>query len=238
MRTMTDRDGTDEPGILDWPVVVVEALLALGRWTDTDEPLDEFSRHADRVGTAFPLAEVARLRGEVELARGRPAAALRHCDSAIGLARQAEAPYEVALATVARGRALDALGRDVEAAQDVRRAAKVFARLGAQPALAAATAVLADQVPRWPRDATSPVGPSLTPQEIAVSRLVRKGLSNREIASELFLSTKTVEFHLRHVFMKLGISSRTQLVARSAELLELQPVEDGGERRLRAVQDE
>jgi DNA-binding CsgD family transcriptional regulator len=238
IRAMTDRDGTDEPGLLDWPVVVVESLLALGLCTEATEVLREFSRHAHRVQQPFPNAEAARLRAEVDLARGRPGEALAHCDEAVDLASAAGAPYEMALATLAQGRALNRLGRVTEGSTAVRRAADGFARLGALPAIEQATRLLDGHGSRSSHPRPSPRDPGLTPQEIAVSRLVRKGLSNREIASELFLSTKTVEFHLSHVFLKLGITSRTQLVARSADLLELRPVEDGGDRPLRAVQDE
>ena len=51
----------------------------------------------------------------------------------------------------------------------------------------------------------------LTPQELQVARFVAQGLPTREVAAQLFLSPRTVEFHLRNVFAKLGISSRTQL---------------------------
>jgi DNA-binding NarL/FixJ family response regulator len=46
-----------------------------------------------------------------------------------------------------------------------------------------------------------------------VAAAVRRGASNREIAAELFLSPKTIEFHLRQIYRKLGVGSRTQLVA-------------------------
>jgi len=49
------------------------------------------------------------------------------------------------------------------------------------------------------------------PQEFQIARFVSQGLSNREVAAQLFLSPRTVDFHLRNVFSKLGIASRTEL---------------------------
>jgi DNA-binding CsgD family transcriptional regulator len=56
--------------------------------------------------------------------------------------------------------------------------------------------------------------PGLTPAEQAVARLVAGGRSNRQAAAELYVSVKTVEFHLGHIFDKLGIRSRKDLMAR------------------------
>ena len=57
--------------------------------------------------------------------------------------------------------------------------------------------------------------PALTPQELAVTRLVVSGMTNREVSEELMLSTKTVEFHLSNIYTKIGVRSRSELRARA-----------------------
>ncbi len=59
--------------------------------------------------------------------------------------------------------------------------------------------------------------PHPTPQEVQVARYVPEGLSNKAIAAQLFLSPRTIDSHLRSVFIKLGITSRTQLARRILE---------------------
>ncbi|MFV2213643.1 helix-turn-helix transcriptional regulator [Actinomadura sp. LOL_016] len=57
----------------------------------------------------------------------------------------------------------------------------------------------------------APTDPALTPQEEHIAILVRDGFSNPEVGARLFLSPRTVEWHLRKIFIKLGISSRREL---------------------------
>ena len=71
---------------------------------------------------------------------------------------------------------------------------------------------LADVAPERPREAPEP--PRVPSQELAVARLVAAGCSNREAAAELVVSVKTIEFHMRNAFQKLGVTSRTQLAGR------------------------
>jgi DNA-binding NarL/FixJ family response regulator len=62
--------------------------------------------------------------------------------------------------------------------------------------------------------AESPALPGLTRAELAVARLVATGRSNRQAAAELYVSIKTIEFHLAHIFAKLGVRSRRELTTR------------------------
>ena len=85
--------------------------------------------------------------------------------------------------------------------------------LGARPYLETSDRELAACGRRHtPRGQTTE--PGLTSQEFAVARLATKGLSNKQIARELVISTKTVEYHLSHVYAKLHVSSRVQLARR------------------------
>ena len=88
-------------------------------------------------------------------------------------------------------------------------ALELFETLGAAGFAARARAELAATGAHVrPRSAAPDI---LTPQEAQIARLAAAGERNNDIAAQLFVTTSTVEYHLRKVFMKLGVSSRTQL---------------------------
>jgi DNA-binding NarL/FixJ family response regulator len=108
-------------------------------------------------------------------------------------------------------------GHRRRAVELLRSARGIFAGLGAAPyagrcdaELAAAGLAVGEHLGR--------LRFGLTSQELVVARLAAKGLSNREVAAELVVSIKTVEYHLRNAFAKLGVKSRRQLAGRLAEL--------------------
>jgi DNA-binding CsgD family transcriptional regulator len=76
---------------------------------------------------------------------------------------------------------------------------------------------------------------SLTPQELRVATTVAQGASNRQVASALFVSPRTVEYHLAAVYRKLGVTSRTALAHSLAQREPPSRIEGGAIRRIRAT---
>jgi DNA-binding CsgD family transcriptional regulator len=152
------------------------------------------------------------------------AAVVAHGRALLGHGAEAEAHFEQALALHAgsgrvpdRARAQLAYGsflrrnrRRVDARTHLRAALETFEDLGAEPwAERSRQELRASGATARRRDPSTVV--DLTPQEVQVARLVRQGLSNRDAAAQLFVSPRTVDFHLRNVFAKLGVASRTEL---------------------------
>jgi sugar diacid utilization regulator/DNA-binding CsgD family transcriptional regulator len=125
----------------------------------------------------------------------------------IPLAR-AGAIEDAGLAWAGRGRHDDARAR-------LRQAYELYERLGNGPAMARVRAELRAagvRMHHWKRSARPAYGwDSLTDTERRIADLVASGLSNRQVASQVFLSAHTVAFHLRHIFWKLGVTSRVEL---------------------------
>ncbi|GAA4259032.1 hypothetical protein GCM10022255_082120 [Dactylosporangium darangshiense] len=121
-------------------------------------------------------------------------------------------PWEAARTHLAFGERLRRERHKNEARTQLRAAAELFDRLGAAPWSARARAELraAGEQP----STTPPPGDALSvlsPQELQIVRLVAAGLTNREIGAQLFISPKTVSYHLYRAFPKLNVASRTQL---------------------------
>jgi DNA-binding CsgD family transcriptional regulator len=200
------------PGILNWRAMEVDALVGLGRLDDARGALDEFEAAVPEGGLASAALALARCRGNLAAAAGHatPAAA------AFALAHSSEPevpmPFEHALLSLDDGRRLRAAGDPPGAVAQLENAHRVFSGLGADPYVqACATELAALEVTAAPDSTATLLG--LSRAELAVARLVATGLTNREVANRLFVSVKTVEYHLRNTYMKLDISSRRALTA-------------------------
>ena len=158
------------------------------------------------------LASLARVRGELAAARHEQTAAREAFEEALTLGEGYADPLERATAHASYGRFLRRRGERRGAVDQLRIARESFLSLGAVPFVErcdeelAATGVA---MPSQRRPATS----ILTPQELAVARLVCSGYTNKQAATELVLSVKTIGYHLGNVYTKLGVHSRTQLQA-------------------------
>ena len=202
-----------EPGILWWSPQYASALVSLQRIDDADAVLTDMERLAHDRQHGSRQAALARVRGELEAARRRTPEARVAFLEALRLGAGPGDALETAVAHAAYGRFLRRRGERRNAVQQLQIAQDLFTGLGAAPFLARCHAELADC--GWPttHDATEAAQTELTPQELAVARLVAAGRQNREIADELVLSVKTVTYHLGHVYAKLGVRSRTELAA-------------------------
>jgi len=145
-------------------------------------------------------------------------ALLADTDAAPGYFRAALAPpvagsrpYDLARTSLAYGEHLRRSQRRTEARPHLRDALSTFEDLNAEPMVARASNELrATGETARKRDPSTAL--SLTPMELQTAQLAGQGLSNKDIAARLWISPRTVAFHLRNVFTKTGISSRAELM--------------------------
>ena len=188
---------------------VVEARLAAGDIEGARAAAGELTEAAAATGCASTRARAAAARAAVTLAVGEAVESLAQAREALRLWDGIDAPIDAAKARVLVARALRDLGDDASAQLEAAAAARVFRDRGAAPDLATAEALM--RTPAGP--APGPLPSGLTAREVEVLRLVARGLSNPQIARELYLSEKTVARHLSNIFGKIEVSSRTAAAA-------------------------
>ncbi|OAI40383.1 hypothetical protein AYO39_01380 [Actinobacteria bacterium SCGC AG-212-D09] len=215
---MSDPHAVALPDVLPWQANRVYALLANDQPGQATALADDLLRRAESASdrrVALGLAQ-------------RAAAATRKGDDAIDLLQRAvstlsdtPALLDLASATCDLGAALRRQRHRRDAREHLRRAADLAHELGATRLLNTASDELAASGQRL-RSRSSYPGTELTPAERRVATLAIEGMTNREIAQALFLTIKTVETHLSHIYQKLDITSRRQLskaIAPAAEAL-------------------
>ncbi len=203
------------PGVADWRPLEVDALIGLGRLDDAGAALAELDAVIPASGLASASMTAARLRGNLAVGRGDLACAGASFAAAWQLSRGLSLPFQLALLERDDGRRLRRAADRQGAVACLRHARDRLAALGARPHVAACERELqacgAEVQPR-----PGPTRWNLTASEMAVARLVATGRSNREVAAELYVSVKAVEYHLGHVYDKIGIRSRRALPGRLA----------------------
>jgi DNA-binding NarL/FixJ family response regulator len=212
---LDSRNGVFEPGVLRWREPFAEALIAVGRVPEARRGIQEALDLARERGRRSALARLARPRAALAVAEGHTDRARDALEEGIGHATASCGPFDQALLDDALGRLLRRRGERRRAASHLQAALERYQRLQATPFAGRCADELAACGLRPARRTPKVTG--LTPREHAVVHLAARGLTNRQIAAELVISSKTVEYHLGSVFAKLGVTTRTQLAARLIE---------------------
>jgi DNA-binding CsgD family transcriptional regulator len=212
---MGEADGVREPGVMPWRDLYAEALLRLGRIEETEEVLVKLEGLAKERELASGMAAAARVRGDVEASRGEWELARAAFQGGLEQANEVGMPFLRARLALDYGAFLRRTGQRRQAVAILEEAAELFGSLRSEPFLQRCERELEGSGRQRAPRGTSHL--TLTPQELTVARLIARGLTNRAAASELVLSVKTIEYHLSNLYAKLGVGSRTQLIARLAE---------------------
>jgi ATP/maltotriose-dependent transcriptional regulator MalT len=201
--------GLNEPNMLQWEPDLIEAYVHTSRAKDARRSLARLERLAEKTGGTWANAAAARCRGLLasDEAFEDDFAAARAWHSRLLM------PFEAARTELCLGERLRRARRRSEARIPLRSALETFERLGADPWAARARAELRASGATPRSQDPSPLS-ELTPRELQVALVVTNGATNREAAASLFLSPKTIDYHLQNIFRKLGVRSRTELARR------------------------
>jgi DNA-binding CsgD family transcriptional regulator len=205
----TQREGVEDPGAFPVAGDLIEALAEAGRADAAGEVIGRLAGLAAAQQHPWGLATAQRSAAVAALAGGYDEAA------AAGLARAAASyralglGFDAARVLLVLGRAQRRAKKRAAARDSLEAARSGFEQLGC-PGWAQAAAAELDRV----SGRRAAPGGGLTPGERRVAELVAAGLSNKQVAERLYVSVATVDTHLRGVYAKLGIRSRTQLARR------------------------
>ena len=182
---------------------LVEAYVRAGRDAEAETTLERFEALADRSGRPASRALALRCRAALEGSE-------EHFEAALALHDEWRNSFEQARTQLLYGELLRRQKRRAAARVRLRAALAVFDDMGAVGWADLTRIALRATGERARRRDPSTLD-DLTPQETTVARLVASGLTNRDVAARLFLSPKTIETHLAHVFRKTGVRTRTEL---------------------------
>ena len=200
--------GVGEPGSIRFVPDEIEALVALGRLDEAEGVLGWLEERGHALDRASALAAGWRCRGLLMAATSDGEGAVGAFEQALEQHARVPMPFDRARTLLALGGALRRAKRKRDARATLDEAAQVFEELGATLWAQTARAELGRIGGRAASDG------ELTPTERRVAELVAQGLTNKEVAGTLFVSARTVEGHLSHVYRKLGLRSRAELARR------------------------
>jgi DNA-binding CsgD family transcriptional regulator len=207
------KSGTavNEPGLWPWADQIANALVLEGHLGAADVFLRPHEERARAQGRRSALARLGHVRGRLLGAAGDLPAARRAFDESLALLDGMPLRYDLARVNFAYGQTLRRAGKRRDADAIISAARDIYLSLGAHTYVQRCERELKAGGLHMMRGARGHT--ELTPQEEAVTSLVAQGLSNREVAAELYVSPKTVQYHLTRIYAKLGIRSRSELAA-------------------------
>jgi DNA-binding NarL/FixJ family response regulator len=213
---LLEQMGWREPAVWRVEGDAIEAALGAGEVTRAALLVERLERQAERSQIPWSLAVSARCRGLLLAAQGQLEESAEALERALREHERSPVPFERARTLLAHGQVLRRGRQKRKAREALEEAAAVFERLGAEPWAQRAHEELR-------RTAARAAPTDLSETELKIARLAADGLTNQEIAAEVFVTRKTVEANLGRVYRKLGIRSRAQL-ARALEAREQQPI--------------
>ncbi len=198
------------PGLVAWRSSAALAHLALGEPRQAGPLVERELEQARRLGVTRIVIRDLRVLG---LALGRQRRGIEQLAESVAIGGSHPRRLEYVRALIDSGAALRRSGRRADAREPLRLALDLSHRAGASVLESRARAELIAAGARPRRAALSGVD-SLTTSQRRVAELAAGGLTTRQIAGALFVTPKTVEFHLRHIYSKLDVSSREELTSR------------------------
>ncbi len=209
----TRREGVDEPGAFPVAPDLVEALLELGAADEAAEVVERLGELARAQEHPWGLVTAARCRALARLTGGTyDEKAASQVAGAASAYRELGLRFDRARSLLGLGRAQRRFKKWAAARASLEEALAIFEATGAPGWAEQARSELERVGGRRPKSKGA-----LTPAEQRVVELAADGRSNKEIASELFVTVNTVEVHLSHAYAKLGVRSRSQLARVQAE---------------------
>jgi DNA-binding CsgD family transcriptional regulator/tetratricopeptide (TPR) repeat protein len=198
--------GLGEPGVVRFIPDAVDALAAVGQLDRARSLAQELEARGIALGRPWALATGARCRAHLAAIDGDIQGARAACAQALVHHERLPMPFELGRTLLVTGMIERRAKHRSAARESLNRALGIFECLGAP--------LWADKARReLPKIATRTSGERLTETERRVAALVAQGQTNREVAATLFITENTVQTHVRHIFQKLSVRSRTELAA-------------------------
>jgi DNA-binding CsgD family transcriptional regulator len=214
LEATVQRMGIGEPCLPSWPRHAISAYLAAGRIGDAERVLSWVDQAAARLPCRFPRIAAATGRAQLAELRGDHGEAETHYGAAVNLHGQVDLPIEHSETLLAYGASLRRSGQVARARPLLARAAEIAESAGARWLAGYARQELKIAGGRRRR---RPAPGALSAQEERVAGLAATGAANADIARQLSVSVSTIETHLEHIYAKLHIHTRYQLIAMAAD---------------------